>query len=489
MQQLTGLDEMFLSLDTGPTTGHVAGIAIFPPHAQPRDELEFVRARVRERLPYLPLLRWSLHQAPLGIDQRYWVESGEVDVERHVLELHLPQPGTHEQLLRAADSVMAQLLDRDRPMWSIHVITGLDNGGYAWLLKITHGLADGSALWTIFDQLSDTPVEMLAPVPNQHPRGGRIGLLGKGIARAAKTPAVAAGLAVDMGKWAGDQLRRDKLAALPNTLARMLPGELSKPVALVANKLRPVDDAEIASLFPSLMPPSSPFNRTVTANQSIATCDFAIADLRRAGKLVDGTINDAVLAITAGALRRYMAGHGGIPDRPLLVSAPVSWRTGKETERWANQVWMLFLPIPTHLSDPLARLRYARQSALTAKANWDRVPGHLLRRASALMPSLILGPSVKVMARLPGRLTPKMYNVAVSNVKGPREIPVHGGAQMERYIVYGFLPPGCGLLLGGQSLGDRMVISATTCVDLVPDYQQLPALMQESLAELLALGD
>ncbi len=73
-----------------------------------------------------------------------------------------------------------------------------------------------------------------------------------------------------------------------------------------------------------------------------------------------GTINHAVVAIVAGACRRYMAEHAGIPDRPLIAAVPIWWRTGEEEHRWANQVWMIFVPIPTHLDDPLARLTYAK---------------------------------------------------------------------------------------------------------------------------------
>ncbi len=487
MQQLTGLDEMFLSLDTGPTTGHVAGIALFPAPETPRDELAWLRQRVRERLPYLPLLRWRLHRAPLGVDQRYWVEMDEVDIDAHVVGVTLPKPGTQKQFQAVIDAEMSQLLDRERPMWKMLVITGLADGGYAYVIKVTHGLADGSALWAIYDQLSDHPTEKLERIPNQRPKGGSMGVLGRGIVRAAKTPVVVAGLAKDAASWAGGRLADEKLRAIPNLIARVTPGELSKPVALIANKLRPVDDAEVASLFPSLMPPDSPFNGTTTANQSMVHTTFTVAELRAIGKLVNGTINDALLAIMAAALRRYMTSHGGIPNRPLIVSTPVSWRTGKETERWANQVWMLFLPLPTHLGDPLARLRYAHEASSTAKANWERVPGHLLRRASALMPSMVMGPGAKLMARMPARLTPKMFNASLSNVRGPREIPVHGGRSMTDYLVFGFLSPGTGLLLGGQSLGDNMAVTATVCTDIVVGYEKLPTLLEDAKNELLAL--
>ncbi len=488
MQQLTGLDEMFLSLDTGRTTGHVAGIAFFGPPAQPRDELKFVRERVADRLSRLPVLRWRLKSVPLQMDGRYWVD-GPVDLQEQIVGIRLPKPGTAVQMQEVIDRIMAQLLERDRPMWRIYVIEGLQDGGYAYLVKMTHGLADGAVLWMIYDTLSDEPSELLPEVPmSAEPRGGRVEMLARGLVGLAKRPVKGMKLQAETAAWAAGKVRKEGLQFVPDSVVRMLPGELSKPVAALTNKGRSADQPKAASLLPSLVPPASPFNGTVTGNVTIVDHDFAIADLRTVGKLVGGTINDAVLAVTAGALRAYMADHGGIVARPLIASTPISWRTGKEKERFANQIFMLFQPLGTHLADPMERLKFAKATATTAKANWDGVPSHLTRRASEWMPVIALGPGMKVMSYLPGQFAPKAYNVSVSNVKGPREAPVYGGAAMAKYVVFGFLPPGCGLLLGGQSLGDRIVFSATVCPDIVTHYRDLPRYLAQSLEELLALA-
>ena len=487
MQQLTGLDEMFLSLDTGRTTGHVAGIAYFDKPAEKRDELAFLRERVAERLTRLPVLRWRLKSVPLEMDGRYWVD-GPVDIKEQVIGIRLPKPGTDAQLHEAIDRIMAQLLERDRPMWRIYVIEGLEDGRYAYVIKMTHGLADGSVLWMLFDQLSDNPSEVLPEVPmSAEPRGGKAEMLARGLVGLAKKPVKGIKLQAETAAWAAGKVRQEGLRFVPDSVVRMLPGELSKPVAALANKGRAEGDAKAGSLVPSLAPPKSPFNGTVTGNVSFSYHDFAIADLRKVGKLVGGTINDAVLAVTAGALRAYMADHGGIVERPLITSTPISWRTGKEKERFANQVFMLFQPLATHIADPLERLKFARETASAAKANWDGIPSHLTRRASEWMPVIALGPSMKVMSYLPGTYAPKMFNVSVSNVKGPAVKPVFGGVEIGQYVIFGFLPPGCGLLLGGQSLGDRIIFSATACTDIVTDYRDLPRYLKESLDELLAL--
>ncbi|MBK8469406.1 MAG: DUF1298 domain-containing protein [Actinomycetales bacterium] len=489
MQQLTGLDEMFLSLDTGRTTGHVAGIAFFDKRAEPRDEVAFLRARVADRLTRLPVLRWRLHGAPLGIDGRYWVD-GPVDLHEHVVGIRLPRPGTQAQLHAVIDKIMGTLLPRDLPMWRIFVIEGLEDGRFVYVIKMTHGLADGSVLWMLFDQLSDHPSEELPEVPmSAEPRGGGAEMFARGLLGLMNKPAKGLRLQADAIKWAAGKLRSDGPGFVPDSLARIVPGELSKPITALANKRRGPGEPKVGPFLPSLAPPMSPFNGTVTANLGLVYYDFALADLRKVGKIVGGTINDAALAITAGALRAYMAENGGIIDRPLITSTPVSWRSGDEKERFANHIFMLFQPLATHLADPMERLKFARETALSAKANWDGLPTHLTRRASEWMPSFTLGPMMKVMSFIPGQYVPKTFNVSVSNVKGPKDKPFYGGAEMQRYVVYGFLSTGSGLLIGGQSLGDRMVFSATICKDIVTHYEDLPRHLHDALAELLALAD
>lgn len=486
MQQLTGLDEMFLALDTDRTTGHVAGIAYFDRADGPaRDEVAFLRERVAQRLPNLPLLRWRLRSVPLGLDQRYWVSAPTLDLDYHVTGVTLPAPGGEEQVQDAVDAIMRTILDRDRPMWRLYVLSGLADGRYAYLLKITHGLADGSALWAIYELLSDEPSEPLVTVDQTPPAPpGPIGMLGKGLVGLARKPVALASLQADLVRWAASRQGKEP-APLAATVARMVPGELGRPITALVNKVRG-DAPAVASLVPTLRPPSTPFNGTVTANVTNVHIPLPLSELRAVGKSVDGTINDAVLAVAAGALRRYLQVHGGVPDQPLVVSAPISWRTGTEVERWANQIWMLFMPIPTHLGDPIQRLRFAREAANQAKRDWDGVPGHLLRRASALVPGAMIGPGAKLQSLLPGGINPQVYNVSVSNVRGPSTAPSFGGVAMGDYVVYGFLPAGCGLLLAGMSLGSQIILSFTVCRDLVTDYQVLPQLLRESLDELLA---
>ncbi len=491
MQQISGIDEMFLSLDTDRTVGHVAGIGILKKVEGSRAHtVEFVRDRIAERLDTLPPLRWRLQSVPLRVDARYWVEDEHLDLRNHVRALTLPAPGSSEQLEDQLSAIMARGLDRDRPMWQLYVVDGLEGDRFAYVLKVTHGLADGSTVWTMFDYLADQPLMH----PQREPaaratRASPVGMFVRGVAGAAARPVKLARLQAGLAGWAAGRVREDKVAAVPATLAQLLPGELGRPLAALANRLGGDHGrGAVAPLMPTLVVPDSPFNGKVTNRLGMVAADLELATLRKVGKLVGGTINDAVVAVVAGACRRYMTEHGGIPDRPLVAAVPISWRTGEEEHRWANQIWMIFVPIPTHLDDPLERLGYAKEQTTIAKRNWQDMPAHLLREASMLLPAdVFLGPGVQVMTRLPGRLTPKAFNLSVSNVKGPSERPRYDGAVMERFVVFGFLPPGVGALFGGQSLGTSIALSATCCKDILPDYRKLEGYLYEALDELVAL--
>ena len=483
MQHLTGLDQMFLSYDTMTTNGNIGGICVFEGSdnldAGHGDRVAWVKQRVAERLPTLPPLRWRL--APFGMDT-YWVQTT-VDLDYHVVGVRLQEPGGEKELLTYLKRIMGVHLDRTRPMWRLYVIEGMQDGQYAYLFKVHHGLADGSAMWTILDHLADHPTT--GPEVSDTEPDGPFEILAGGMQDYLDKPLKAVALQANIGKWLAERVAEEQAGAIPAMLARLIPGELALPFVAVANAIRAEGVPEIVSQRPVLMPPPSPFNGTTTRNVEIALVDFALDDLRRAGKAAGGTINDAVLAITAGALRTYMERHGVPTTLPLMASAPVSWRKGDETERWANQIWMLFLQLPTHIADPVERLHWAHNAATLAKENWDRMPLHMLRDASALMPGAMVASAGPMMAAMPAEMMPAIYNVAVSNVKGPRERPTYGGNPMSRYFVFGFLAPTTGLLVGGQSLGDRMIFSLTACRDIVKHLEKLPALFHQSLAELL----
>ncbi|MDN5761164.1 MAG: WS/DGAT domain-containing protein [Microlunatus sp.] len=467
------------------TTGHIGGVAVLTPSNgddPSRDHVAFVRERIAERLDTLPPLRWQL--MPVGLE-KYWVET-EVDLDYHVVGVQVPWPGNETEFHASLDEIMSVWLERHRPMWRLYVLEGLSGGRRAYLLKISHGLADGGAMTAIFDLLSDEPTQTPVSEPAKPERFDQV--LQAAMQNFMAKPAKMAKIFNQLMTWMRERVEEEKVHALPSAMARMMPGEMGAPIAAMVNLMRPAATPEVASMMPTIMPPPSPFNGTVTRRVSISVANLPLADLRKAGKVLGGSINDALLAACSSALRRYMETHGGVPDRPLMASTPISLRSGEEEERWANQMWMLFLNLPTHLDDPYERLTYAHRAASVAKANWDRLPGHLLRDVSSMVPGALIAPVSQMMAVTPAEMLPKLYNVSVSNVKGPQVRPTYGGEDMTDFFVYGFLPPTCGLLVGAISLVDRMYVTYTGCLDVVRDLDQLAGLTQQGLDELVALS-
>src|SRR5690348_12162554 len=146
MQQLTGLDASFLALETATMTGHVGGLSLLDPGGAPEPlTLARLTAVLEERLALVPVLRRKLLNAPFGLDQPYWVDDADFDIEYHVREIALPQPGSDAQLTEQVSRLHARSLDRSRPLWEIYLITGLAGERAALYTKIHHAAIDGAS--------------------------------------------------------------------------------------------------------------------------------------------------------------------------------------------------------------------------------------------------------------------------------------------------------------------------------------------------------
>jgi len=146
MQQLTGLDASFLALETANTTGHVGGLSVLDPSGAPKPlTLARLTEVMAERLPLVPVLRRKLLNVPLGLDQPYWIDDADFDIEYHVREIALPRPGSDAQLTEQVSRLHARPLDRSRPLWEIYLITGLAARRAAVYTKIHHAAIDGAS--------------------------------------------------------------------------------------------------------------------------------------------------------------------------------------------------------------------------------------------------------------------------------------------------------------------------------------------------------
>ncbi len=496
MQQLTMLDSMFGAMDTDVSNAILGGLMIFDPSPDGRtapDE-DFMRARIAERAQYLPPLSRKVVKAPLGLGHDYLGVYDRLDVAAHLRTITLPAPGTHEQLAQEVSRQMsAAKLPDDRPLWDYTIIKGLQDGSVAHMIRIHHLVIDGGSMGVLYDLLSDDPKgPMTTDVdPYPQPRFGQVETLAREIVDTARVPLTAARLTGGLAGWALDTVKRSGVVGLAVTPLRMIPGDFTKPLVRAVNS-RLAEGGKVPAVspwMPTMRAPDMPFNGRMTSRRTYAFADLPLEDFRRIGKLLGGTINDAVLGVTAGAVRRYLQDRHLPADPPLVVNIPVSIRTGTEAAKWANYVFMIFAEYPTHLTDPVARVRSASASVKRSRASFDALPVTLLPDAGRLVHPMMLRAPFRILASAPDRLQKMHYNVVVSNVRGPSEPLYFDGVRLNGDWPASFLAGGGGINITLKSYLDKMCFGFMGCPEQTGDLSKLVEYMHEALAETLEAAE
>lgn len=495
VRHLNGIDHMFWALETDTTTGVMGGLIRFEPTlARDRPDAAFVRTRIGERLAHLPPLRWRMATVPLGLDHSYLAETQRIDLDHHVRTVQLPAPGGDAELAAEVARLMGQPLDTGRPLWELIVLDGLADGSVAHLLRVHHVVLDGGSMPVLIDLLSDSPVHPVDAgwhaAERVEPIFGSAELLARGVLANLTRPLEIMKFAGTMTAWYARRLRRDTATTFPAVLTRLTPGELARPAAAILNVRQKIAGAPlIMPLVPKLRAPSTPFNKPVTSKRAVAYTDLGVARMKAIGKPSGCTLNDVVVALCAGALRRYLDDHGGAPAKPLILCVPVGLRDPKEPFRWANDVSMLFCEFPTHLADPRQRLEFARRSVKEAKANLDQMPMEHYQQASEFVPPQTFAIPAKIMGRLPRWVpTPAPWNVVVSNVRGPAQDVHVGGHRITGIWPTSFLSPVGGVNITLQSYVDRVDFAVVACGDHVDDLDSLVDHLHAELAVLEELA-
>src|SRR6266540_4231965 len=291
VQQLTGLDAAFLAMETRTVFGHVGSVCIVDPSTAPEPfTLERFTRVVESRLPLVPPLRRRLVDVPLGLDQPYWIEDPDFDIEFHVRELALPSPGSDRQLAEQAARLHARPLDRSRPLWEIYLIFGLEGGRAAIYSKVHHAAIDGvsgnDVLAAVLD-LSPEGRKLADPPPGRTERQpGAVELLARSAVSLTRHPLRAVRLSVGLLRSAPSLVASPALARLP--LVEQLLGR----------------DGDAVLSRPGLRAPRTPFNRSITQHRRWGFCGLSLSEVKRVKNAHGITVNDVVMALCAGALRR-----------------------------------------------------------------------------------------------------------------------------------------------------------------------------------------
>jgi WS/DGAT/MGAT family acyltransferase len=470
MQQLTGLDAAFLALETANSTGHVGGVSVLDARGL-AEPLTLARLTdiVAQRLPEAPpVLRRKLLHVPLGIDQPYWVDDPDFDIEYHIRELALPRPGSDTQLTEQIARLHARPLDKSRPLWEIYLITGLARRRVAVYTKIHHAAIDGvsgAELLTLLLDLTPEgrPETALEPFrPAGSPNRAMITMLAAG--RLAWRP-------VQTARVAGGLVRF--LPSLAPALSPVVGGLLG---------LNRGDGAVIPT--PSGRAPATPFNKPITPHRRIAFRSVDLDTVKAVKNAFGFSVNDVVLAMSAGALRRWLIEHDALPAEPLVAMIPVSVRDPGSKNAMGNRVSAMLATLPTHLADPAERLEVAHAATKIAKAQQAAVPQGLVDQISDFSPPALTARAARVVfaTGLLHRLPP--FNLVVSNVPGPN-IPVYlGGAKLLAHYPVSVLTDGLGLNITVVGYLGQLNFGLVSCRELVPDIDVLAGYLADEL-ELL----
>ena len=481
MKQLTGLDASFLYMETANAFGHVSSLSVYERPDDPGFRpFEAFRARVEAALPQLEPFRRRLVEVPFELDHPYWVADPGFDLDFHLRHQAVPEPGDDEQLAAQVARIIGRPMDRSRPLWEAYVFEGLADGCFAVLTKVHHATIDGASGVELLGMLLDTePHATVEPVvdpwkPERVPSS--VEMFNRTLVNLARRPEKAARLNVATMRRIGEITRNKGLVTMAKAARRhLLPARGDD------------GNTDRAPALPRRAAPRTPFNRSITAHRRLAFRSVPLDDIKRLKTHLDVTVNDIVMAVCAGALRRYLERHDALPAEPLVGMIPVSIRTGDEADKWTNRVSGLIAPLPTHLADPLARVNAVHEAMVQAKADFELLPADALVDMSLLAPPALAVRAARMAAsmRIADRMNPPV-NLVISNVPGPRQPLYLGGARLKHYYPVSTVAEGQGLNMTVQSYLDTLDFGLVSCRELVPDLWDLVDLCVEEVDVLFA---
>ncbi len=462
MQQLTGPDDLFLTMETDHVFGHVASLSILEASEAP---VPITRERVKEvfssRLHLVPMFRRRVVEVPFALDHPYWVDDPDFDIDKHVRQVTLRAPGNMRQLARRAAKIVSVPLPRDRPLWRTTVIRGIEGGRVGLLTQVHHAAVDGIAGNDVLTALLDATPELRdvgTPPPWQpEPIPSPIDLLRLASVSLAFRPL----------RWV--ELQRELYEAFAGAIARR--GD-ERPLARLLSRAVTV--------------PPTPFNHMISAGRSWAFERLPLDGFKEVKSTFGCTVNDVVLAVCAGALRRWLMEHDALPAAPLVAGVPMSLRDSDDHE-FGNRATMLTATLPTHLPDPLDRLRAAHEGMADAKGLAQGVPASVLQDWAEFATPGLASLAAREAAELHlADWTNPPWNVVVSNVPGPSYSLYFAGAPLVGVYPLSALADGQGLNISLLGYRDGLHFGLLACPELVPDLDDLAHYLRAELDLLVA---
>lgn len=461
MDRLTSFDTSFLVNERG--NGHMAIGAVLMCAGDPPAHEDFL-AHVRARVHLLPRLRQRLRFPPLRLGTPFWIDDTEFDLANHVRRVTLPPPGGEAELHELVGEVLSPPLDRSRPLWELVLVEGFAEHRFAVVYKTHHAMADGFSAVDIGTLLFDAE-------PRSRPADGEE-------AWEPRRPPSAAGLLARAfsGVW-----------ATARRLARWLGRALREPRRArrrAADGLAGLWEVTWALTKPA---PKVPLNVEIGPARSFSWADFPLADFKQIKDALGVTVNDVIMAATAGALRRWLHDHDVRTDgMELKALVPVSIRMEDEHGELGNRLTAMRGPLPVGVADPVERLRRVHsgmealkdsKQPLGAEAIWG-----LNDWFRDFAPPLLLAPTAAI------NFSTRLFNLLVTNFPGP-QVPFYLlGREIDGVFPVGFLARRHALAIAIVSYNGRVDFGILADRASIPDAERLSAYLAEAVEELLAVA-
>lgn len=460
MERLSGLDASFLYFETPESPLQIGMMAVLDPAGVPGGySFDRILNHLASRAHLIAPFRRRLVPVPFNLDHPVWVDDPHFDIIHHVHRVGLPAPGGVQELCAMAGRIMSTSLDRSRPLWEAWMIEGLEGGKVAMLAKVHHSGVDGASgaglLVHLFDLEREPRSVSIPPESPGEPIPTELELVRNAIQ---------------------SQLQR------PRKLVRLV----QRTALAVRDVVRRASEPDVAWGAAPLTAPRTHFNAATTARRAVAVAQVPLEDIKTVKRAFGTTVNDVVLAVCAGALRRYLEGRNALPEQPLIAVVPISVRSAEELDRVTNKVSAMFTSLLTHVPDPVERLRGICRVTRGAKETHNAIGADMLQTwAEFAAPTTFhLASRFYTRFRLADRHRP-VHNVVISNVPGPPFTLYLAGAELEALYALGPIMQGAGLNITVVSYRGSVDFGFTVSADLVPDVWDLANAVAPAVEELV----
>ncbi|MGJ8670770.1 MAG: WS/DGAT/MGAT family O-acyltransferase [Oceanococcus sp.] len=444
-KRLGQVDAAFLRMETTQAPMHLGCLMVFK---LPPDNPQYFFTEMLDNLrshPFMPPpFAFRLAQGALSDLAPAWEES-EVDMEFHIRHSALPKPGGERELGQLVERLHSHAMDFSRPLWECHIIEGLENGRFAVYFKSHHCAIDGmgamhlTKLW-----LSSDPTDM---------------------------------------RWPGDKDIRAPKKPIEKSLARKLADvakdarSQAKGLGQLATKLLEMSRGDGSTVRAAMDTPASVFNKPVTRQRRLGTQRLPLDRVKALSKALEVSVNDVVLGIVSGAVRRYMLENKEVSKSSLNASVPIGLSRG---DGGGNAVAGFVCPLATDNDDPLARVQQIHATTMRAK---DEL---LSMSPTALEQFTLMGLAPLIAGQITGTLSkmPPFFNFVVSNVVLTKEKLYLRGAELEAMYPMSILFDGYAMNVTVIGYSDHICVGYIGCRKAVPHLQNLAVHTREALEEL-----